>query len=64
MDVASLFTKVKRSYNIQHDLKTQQSDIISQILEHRYVFGMLPTGYGKSACYIMPPLMFDEVGLV
>jgi hypothetical protein len=40
MDVASLFTKVKRSYNIQHDLKTQQSDIISQILEHRCVWNV------------------------
>ena len=38
-------------------LKDKQYDIISNILEKKDVVGLLPTGYGKSLTYLLPPLL-------
>jgi RecQ family ATP-dependent DNA helicase len=38
-------------------LKDKQVAVINQILSGNDVIGLLPTGYGKSICYILPPLI-------
>ena len=38
-------------------LKEKQIEIINEILLGNDVIGLLPTGYGKSLCYILPPLL-------
>lgn len=38
-------------------LKPKQRKILKYIGQGRDVFGLLPTGYGKSACYIIPHLL-------
>lgn len=39
------------------ELKDKQIDVINEILKGNDVIGLLPTGYGKSMCYILPPLL-------
>ena len=38
-------------------LKDKQISVINEILSGNDVIGLLPTGYGKSICYILPPLI-------
>ena len=38
-------------------LKPKQKEIINLILKKRDIVGILPTGYGKSICYILPFLL-------
>jgi len=42
-------------------LKEKQKEIINNYLEGNDVVGLLPTGYGKSLCYLLPPLITDKV---
>lgn len=41
-----------------------QEELIDAILEGRDVFGIMPTGAGKSVCYQVPALMMDGITLV
>lgn len=41
-------------------LKDKQITIINEILSGHDVIGLLPTGYGKSLCYILPPLLVKK----
>ena len=42
-------------------LKDKQIDVINELLLGNDVIGLLPTGYGKSMCYILPPLVTKKV---
>ena len=42
-------------------LKKEQEESISNFAKGRDVFVSLPTGYGKSICYIILPWLFDEL---
>lgn len=54
---------VKQKYNIDISLKPEQKRILKNLIEKKDVFGVLPTGFGKSLTYIMLPLILDEVRL-
>nr|WP_249663646.1 DNA helicase RecQ [Staphylococcus pasteuri] len=41
-----------------------QEEIISKIMDHRNVLGVLPTGGGKSICYQVPALMLGGTTIV
>ena len=41
-----------------------QEELIDAILDGRDVFGIMPTGAGKSVCYQVPALMLDGITLV
>ena len=41
--------------------KKEQLEIIHGFLNGRDVFGVLPTGFGKSLCYACLPILFDEL---
>ena len=41
-------------------VKTQQLEVVSAILKGD-VFAVLPTGFGKSACFQCLPLLFDKL---
>lgn len=53
-DVNAVFESIKNIYRFDFDLKKEQINIIQLILNERHVFGLLPTGFGKSVCYILP----------
>jgi ATP-dependent DNA helicase RecQ len=42
-------------------LKSEQKEIIQNVLERKDSMAVLPTGFGKSMCYVLPPLIFDKV---
>ena len=41
-----------------------QAEIISRVIEHHNVLGVLPTGGGKSLCYQVPGLMLEGTTIV
>jgi RecQ family ATP-dependent DNA helicase len=43
------------------DLKDKQIEVINELLLGNDVIGLLPTGYGKSMCYILPPLITKKI---
>ena len=40
-------------------LKEKQIEVIVNLVKGKDVFAMLPTGYGKSSCYICLPKVYD-----
>jgi superfamily II DNA helicase RecQ len=42
-------------------LKEKQKELIMNYLDGNDVVGLLPTGYGKSLCYLLPPLITNKV---
>ena len=42
-------------------VKAQQKVAVGSFLRGNDVFVSLPTGYGKSICFALPPLVFDRV---
>ena len=42
-------------------LKDKQIEVVRNFLEGHDVFGVLPTGYGKSICFACLPLIFDHL---
>ena len=39
--------------------KDKQYEDVQSILNGKDTVGLLPTGYGKSLCYFIPPLVLD-----
>jgi hypothetical protein len=62
-DLEILYEGVKILYpgfNIQ--LKKEQKEILQLLVrDKKSVFRVLPTGYGKSLLYTLPPLLLDQV---
>jgi RecQ family ATP-dependent DNA helicase len=44
--------------------KPEQYKIIDHILDGMDVLGIMPTGYGKSLCFQLPPLVTNELSIV
>ena len=64
MEVKTLFEMVARTYILPYEnLKDEQLKVIDHLLKGDNVLAILPTGYGKSACLYLPPLLLDEVSL-
>ena len=61
MDISTLLPLVMSTYKFDLNLKKKQVDVINNILLGRNTFAVLPTGFGKSMCYMLPPLLLDEV---
>ena len=60
-----LILKKKQNKNIvfqkECNLKNEQSVILKCILEGKDCFVNLSTGFGESLCFILPPLLKEEV---
>ena len=60
---AALFNVTKQYHQLMSGitLKAEQREIIQKIVSGEDCFVNLPTGFGKSMCYVLPPLIKDEV---
>ena len=55
---------VLKQYFGHTDFRQGQAPLIDAILSGRDVFGIMPTGAGKSVCYQIPGLMLEGITLV
>ena len=53
--------KILKKYWKYDSLKEKQIQVINELLLGNDVIGLLPTGYGKSMCYILPALITKKV---
>jgi ATP-dependent DNA helicase RecQ len=63
MDIDEHFKSLKAIYPFKFDLKDEQKRVIQAVMDKKDASVLLPTGYGKSMCYVVPPLLFDQVQL-
>ena len=56
--IDSVIENCCKSYGYS-ELKKEQRDILRTFLNGKDVFGCLPTGFGKSLCYMLLPKAFD-----
>jgi len=61
MNVGASFVNALNKYKLPDPLTPLQKDIVDFLVAGKDVVAVLPTGYGKSLLYILPPLLFDEV---
>ena len=73
MQRAKLFANVNNNIDIKRilqdrqfhlQLKSEQKEIIQNVLERKDSMAVLPTGFGKSMCYVLstphPPFHFGQ----
>ena len=57
-------SKILNKYFGYTELKEKQYSVINELLLGNDVIGLLPTGYGKSMCYILPPLVTKKTMII
>ena len=66
MQRTKLFAYVNNNIDIKRILQDkqfhlEQKEIIQNVLERKDSMAVLPTVFGKSMCYVLPPLILDKV---
>ncbi len=57
-------SKILKKFFGYTELKDKQYSVINELLSGNDVIGLLPTGYGKSMCYILPPLVTKKTMVI
>ena len=53
--------RIKCKFHFNFELKDEQVEVVESILRGNHTVGVFPTGFGKSVCYLLPPLILDEI---
>lgn len=64
MDWTVRAKKILQKYWGFSTLKEKQIEVINELLLGNDVIGLLPTGYGKSMCYLLPPLLTKKAIII
>ena len=59
-DVKSKFDLNKVEYNIDFDAKDEQIQVALSVIKGRNVLGLLPTGFGKTLCMVIPTIVSTD----
>ncbi|CAG2203275.1 recQ [Mytilus edulis] len=54
------FDSLKSEYNMKFEVKNEQIEVALTVVNGRNVLGLLPTGYGKTLCIVLPTILSDE----
>ena len=54
-------TEILKKYFGYESFREGQQELIDNILKHRDVLGIMPTGAGKSICYQVPAVMLEGI---
>lgn len=57
-------TEILKKFFGYESFREGQQELIDNILKHRDVLGIMPTGAGKSICYQVPAVMLEGITLV
>ena len=49
-----IFKRILQDKQFHLQLKSEQKEIIQNVLERKDSMAVLPTGFGKSMCYVLP----------
>ena len=52
---------VCESLKLPFTLKDEQCEALRLLFEKKHTFCLLPTGFGKSVIFVLPPLIMDKV---
>jgi ATP-dependent DNA helicase RecQ len=58
------YNDIVKKYWGYSEIKDKQYEVIDTVIKGNDVIGLLPTGYGKSMCYLIPPLFTSKVMFV
>lgn len=60
-NILRAFNVLQVNHNFDFTLRAEQVECINFLVEKKNVFCVLPTGYGKTLCFVLPPLILDQV---
>jgi superfamily II DNA helicase RecQ len=59
--VTALYGSIQAMHKFGFKLKDEQVRAVESAVNAKDSIVVLPTGFGKSACYYLPPLIMNEV---
>ena len=51
--------KIKPVFRFDFELKDEQVSVVKSLIQKKHCVGVFPTGFGKSICFLLPPLILD-----
>lgn len=62
IDVRKIFTEqIQQHHKFSFELRDEQVSVIESVLQKKHTVGVFPTGFGKSICFLLPPLILDTL---
>lgn len=62
IDVRKIFTEqIQQHHNFSFELRDEQVSVIKTVLQKKHTVGVFFTGFGKSICFLLPPLILDTL---
>ena len=61
-EVNHIFKENKNKHNILFNLKQEQLKLAWSVLNGQDIVGVLPTGFGKTLCFVVPTVIWQSQG--